>query len=75
MNAPECLRCSTQMEIGVTIDNTHGANLQPKWTDGIPEIRFFTGLVLKGKTKHPISTYRCPSCGYLESYAIEAEKK
>jgi hypothetical protein len=72
MKAPACLRCETEMETGVIVDHTHGGQLQAEWAEGEPETNFwYGGLVLKGRTKHAIQTYRCPSCGYLESYAID----
>jgi len=43
------------------------------WVEGAPERSFWrsfgTGIRLKGKKKIPPRTYRCSSCGYLESYA------
>ena len=64
-----CPKCSGRMENGFVIDYTHGATLQSQWAEGEPVRSFWTGLKLKGKEKHKISTYRCTKCGYLESYA------
>jgi len=56
------------MEEGFTLDHSHGANLQAAWVEGQPRKSFWTGLKISG-AKHPITTFRCTSCGYLESYA------
>jgi hypothetical protein len=42
----------------------------PQWTDGAPERSFWLGLKLRGKERIPITTYRCPRCGLLQSYAV-----
>ncbi|MEO8075683.1 MAG: hypothetical protein ABI818_05090 [Acidobacteriota bacterium] len=57
------------MEAGIVVDHTYGAYLEPQWVEGPVETSFWTGLKLRGKEKHKVRTYRCPSCGYLESYA------
>ena len=60
------------MELGVTIDVGYGAVTQSAWIDGAPEKSIWTGLKLKGHVRLPVITYRCPHCGYLESYAPPA---
>jgi len=60
------------MEEGFILDNTHGARLQSEWIEGAPEISWWTGIKLRGKEQHPIVTFRCARCGYLESYALPA---
>ena len=57
------------MEPGFVLDQTYGANTQSAWVEGPPETSFWTGLKLKGRERIPVRTFRCPSCGYLESYA------
>jgi hypothetical protein len=57
------------MEQGLIIDNTHGGNVQSEWAEGEPEYSIWWGLKLKGRERHPIITFRCERCGYLESYA------
>jgi hypothetical protein len=39
-----------------------------RWVGGPPDVGIF-GLNLKGKDVVEIRTFRCPGCGYLESYA------
>jgi hypothetical protein len=67
---PDCIRCQTQMEEGITLDHGHFNALSvQEWLEGPPERSFWFGLKTKGKEKLSIHTYRCPRCGYLESYA------
>ncbi len=66
----ECPRCRGPMEPGLVIDRGHHQTAaQQTWVEGAPERSFWTGLKTKGKDKHPVITYRCERCGYLESYA------
>jgi hypothetical protein len=58
------------MEIGFVIDVTHGGYMQQTWCPGTPIRSFWVGLKLKKGDVVPVVTYRCPNCGYLESYAI-----
>ena len=58
------------MEEGVTIDKGHGGERSvSEWLEGPPERSFWSGLKTKGKDKFSVKTFRCPRCGYLESYA------
>ena len=41
------------------------------WVEGDVETGFLGAVKLKGKTRRTITSYRCNSCGYLESYAAE----
>ena len=69
----ECLRCRAKMEPGYLLDIAYGGKTaQEKWTAGAPEPSVWTGLKLRGKQQLPVTTYRCPKCGYLESYARPA---
>ena len=62
------------MERGFVLDFTHHGFANATWQSGEPEKKTFLGLDT-GRVKHDeakmiaIATYRCPSCGYLESYA------
>ena len=71
MNNPKCLRCGTEMGEGFIMDSTQGAVLAARWVAGPPERSFWTGTKVTGKEKRQVVTYRCPKCGYLESYAGE----
>jgi hypothetical protein len=39
------------------------------WVAGVPKKGWIGGVKLKGRRMSDITTYRCTSCGYLESYA------
>lgn len=71
MNIPTCVKCAKEMELGFVLDRVMQGSYAAgtEWADGEPETSFWTGVKLKGKKRYPVSTYRCPSCGYLESYA------
>ena len=60
------------MEAGYVLDLMHGGYAQGAWVDGPPEKSFWTGLKVHGHQRVPVTTYRCPHCGYLESYARAA---
>jgi hypothetical protein len=40
-----------------------------KWVEGAPEKSFWLGTKTRGKKQVQVATYRCKTCGYLESYA------
>ena len=64
-----CAKCRTTMEPGFVVDHTYGATAQSEWVEGVPEPSFWTGLKIRGRDRLPVVTFRCPACGYLESYA------
>jgi hypothetical protein len=65
----QCPKCSGQMEQGFVLDNTHGARIVSQWAVGAPQKSFWTGTKLPDEALIPIGTFRCTSCGFLESYA------
>jgi DNA-directed RNA polymerase subunit RPC12/RpoP len=65
-----CLRCQAQMEAGIVPDNTQAGLQEQQWSPGEPEPSFWMGMKLKKDSAIPVRTWRCPKCGYLESYAI-----
>lgn len=68
--APDCIRCRTQMEAGYLLEaGDHNSRTVTQWVEGEPEKSFWTGLRLKDRDVMPVMTFRCPNCGYLESYA------
>jgi hypothetical protein len=54
---------------GWVLDSTYGGHNVSGWLAGKPERSFWSGVKLKGQKPAPIVTWRCASCGYLESYA------
>jgi hypothetical protein len=57
------------MQEGVTIDNTYGGRAVSSWLEGAPKKSIWVGVELQGRKPIEIATYRCTSCGFLESYA------
>jgi hypothetical protein len=66
----ECIRCHAHMESGWVADNTQAGFTQQDWSPGEPQSSFWTGLKVEKDKAVPVTTFRCPNCGYLESYAI-----
>lgn len=70
---PNCPMCRVAMDPGYTLDQGHHNTFkQAKWVEGAPEKNFWTGLKTKDRSVIPITTYRCPRCGLLASFANEA---
>lgn len=70
INAPQCLRCQARMEAGFFLDDIDAEiHKAQEWVSGQPKRSWWAGLDLKGNERHAVTTYRCPKCGYLESYA------
>jgi hypothetical protein len=57
------------MQSGVIIDRTAGANTRPVWIPEPALEAWFGGLREPGGQALVVNTDRCPSCGYLASYA------
>ena len=70
-----CPKCGGNMEQGYLPDASHGATILGRWAKGLPRrawIDWWDGLFIKEPNRLavlPISTFRCQTCGYLESYA------
>jgi predicted RNA-binding Zn-ribbon protein involved in translation (DUF1610 family) len=64
-----CPKCNEWMQAGVVLDTTYGGVTQPRWTPGEPTWSFWRGLKFDKHSTIPVTTYRCPACGFLESYA------
>ena len=60
-----CPKCNQPMQEGYLADETRLAH----WYEGPPRRWLGMTLVRWAKKQLPITAYRCPSCGYLESYA------
>ena len=72
MQLPTCPKCASVMELGFIIDKgmPNGSTSAPEWAEGAPERSFWSGLKLAGRERHAVTSFRCPSCGYLEAYAL-----
>jgi len=66
----ECIRCHAQMEVGYMLDANRAGYMQQNWSAGEPKPSFWMGLKLAKDQVLPVTTFKCPRCGYLESYAI-----
>lgn len=67
---PSCPKCGAGMELGAILDRGDGNRLNTaEWLEGTPETSIWSGLKTKGRERHPVQSYRCERCGYLESYA------
>jgi len=69
----ECGRCRVPMELGFVLDGRHEGYAQQQWSSGKPKASFWMGLKLEKDKIVQVSTWRCPTCGRLESYAIREE--
>ncbi len=58
------------MDEGFIVDYTEaGGKVVSHWVAGKPEFGLFGGTKTRGKVQHPVRTFCCQKCGYLESYA------
>ena len=58
------------MDEGYILDHTHGnARTVSHWVEGPPERSIWMGLKIKDRRSFGVVTFRCQSCGFLESYA------
>ena len=65
-----CPKCQASMVEGFVIDRADSGRVVSSWLEGAPQKSRWTGVKLKGKTPIEIATWRCGSCGFLESYAV-----
>lgn len=67
----KCIRCGGRhLEMGFLVDQGYGSVAQTKWASGEPSASFWrTSVVRSGAKTYPVVTYRCESCGHLESFA------
>jgi hypothetical protein len=62
-----CVKCGGEIEVGYLLDVGNGYR-ESQWAAGSPQRSFLTGIKRPSHTV-PVMTFRCRSCGYLESYA------
>ncbi len=63
-----CPKCTGNMEEGFIMDHARSQVMVSTWVEGRPEYSFWFGVQRSGKRKLRVSTWRCKSRGYLESY-------
>jgi hypothetical protein len=68
-NELQCPKCNGQMEEGFVMDRTYGGVEPSTWIEGAPSRSIWTGVKIKDKQGFSVATFRCVTCGYLESYA------
>jgi hypothetical protein len=57
------------MAPGFVLDrDSNSSNKASRWIEGPPEKHWY-GLKIRGKAQFEVTTFRCPRCGFLESYA------
>jgi len=72
MNAAiKCPKCGELMDAGFTAARSDSSATLNYWFDGKPEKGFFGAMRTSGKKQIPVQTFRCPACGYLETYALD----
>ena len=72
MNAEpiQCPKCSGAMLQGFIVDRAQGGSRRvSNWVEGAPERSFWHGTDVPVEKCIPIGTFRCSTCGFLESYA------
>lgn len=66
----ECPQCKKKMLPGYLLERGDRNRLGgTHWVEGLPERSFWKGLSLKNRRVLMVVSFRCESCGYLESYA------
>ncbi|MGI9035191.1 MAG: PF20097 family protein [Pyrinomonadaceae bacterium] len=69
-----CPKCNGEMEEGFIVDYGYGITKPSDWVAGEPVKSIWSGTKIKGKKQYKVATYRCARCGFLESYATEANE-
>ena len=65
-----CPKCRNEMQEGFILEYATNASASAsRWVEGAPVKALLFGVRTAHKEQHPIQSFRCQSCGYLESYA------
>jgi hypothetical protein len=67
--ALNCSKCNGQMEEGIVVDLNYQGAIPSMWVEDRPGNGAVSGAVHNDKRKVKTITYRCSSCGFLDSYA------
>jgi hypothetical protein len=57
------------MAQGFIADFARSQTVVPTWVEGAPQKSFWTGTKVPRDKCTPVGSFRCATCGYLESYA------
>jgi hypothetical protein len=68
--AMSCPKCQGEMVQGYVLDLTPIGVRVSEWNAGPPKKAGWASII-DSTSQIPISTFRCQSCGFLESYARE----
>ena len=63
-----CSKCNREMQEGLVVDLNYAGVLQSMWVQDQPG-KSLGHDAANGKKKVKTITYRCPTCGHLDSYA------
>ncbi|MBI1248754.1 hypothetical protein GC197_13050 [bacterium] len=66
MSDVKCPDCDLEMEAGFPADHSQGFYSISRWIRG--DLTFLKTIGIASES-FPITTYRCPDCGLLRSYA------
>lgn len=67
--ALNCSKCNGQMEEGVVVDLNYQGAIPSMWVEDRAGNGATSGGIDNHKRKVKTITYRCSSCGFLDSYA------
>ena len=68
--AIRCPKCNDVMVQGFIFDRADGGQRRViNWVEGAPDKAFWTITRIHQEKCIPVGTFRCSSCGFLESYA------
>lgn len=70
----KCSKCSGEMQEGIVVDLGYAGILRSMWVEDEAVSSVGTALVDNRKRKVKTITYRCLSCGFLDSYAKELKR-
>lgn len=73
----KCMKCDEETEEGFTAEFGHANFVHPSvWVKGQPQKKkaflAMDSVAVKDKKAYAITQYRCPKCGFLESYGNES---
>ncbi len=58
------------MDAGLMLEPSGGGPEQPEWIKGPADKGIFGKIKERGRERLPVVTFRCPTCGRLESFAL-----